>query len=96
MHCPKLGACYLSLDRKPAGPGFMSISIGDRLPEAKFQIFSGGDPYEETTDQVFSGKRVAVFSMPGAFTRGCSARIQLPVNVWPVMRVTDPCGSPIR
>lgn len=55
----------------------MTISIGDRLPDAKFQFFSGGDPYEEATDQVFSGKRVAVFSMPGAFTRGCSA-VHLP------------------
>ena len=55
----------------------MTLSIGTKVPEARFQIFGDEGPYEVTTDQVFGGKRVAVFSMPGAFTRGCSA-VHLP------------------
>jgi cytochrome c peroxidase len=55
----------------------MSISVGDKIPEAKFQISGDEGPYEMTTEEVFAGKRVAVFAMPGAFTRGCSA-VHLP------------------
>ena len=55
----------------------MAVSVGSKVPEARFQVFGDKGPYELTTDQVFSGKRVAVFSMPGAFTRGCSA-VHLP------------------
>ena len=55
----------------------MSISVGDKVPAAKFQIFGDEGPYEVTTDEVFAGKRVAVFAMPGAYTRGCSA-VHLP------------------
>lgn len=50
----------------------MTILTGDKVPEAKFQIFGDLGPYEVTTEEVFADKRVAVFSMPGAFTRGCS------------------------
>jgi cytochrome c peroxidase len=55
----------------------MSVSVGTKVPETKFQIFGDDGPYEVTTEDVFTGKRVAVFSMPGAFTRGCSA-VHLP------------------
>ncbi|WP_425045279.1 redoxin family protein [Primorskyibacter sp. S87] len=55
----------------------MAVSTGDKLPDAKFQVFGDQGPYEVTTDEVFSGRRVAAFSMPGAFTRGCSA-VHLP------------------
>jgi len=55
----------------------MSISVGDKIPVAKFQVFGDEGPYEVTTDDVFAGRRVAVFAMPGAFTRGCSA-VHLP------------------
>jgi cytochrome c peroxidase len=55
----------------------MSISVGDKIPAAKFQIFGDEGPYEVTTEEVFAGKRVAVFAMPGAYTRGCSA-VHLP------------------
>jgi cytochrome c peroxidase len=55
----------------------MTVSTGDKLPEARFQIFGDDGPYEVTTEEVFAGKRVAVFSMPGAFTRGCST-VHLP------------------
>ena len=55
----------------------MAVSVGSKLPNARFQVFGDEGPYELTTDQAFTGKRVAVFSMPGAFTRGCSA-VHLP------------------
>ncbi|MEH6834783.1 MULTISPECIES: peroxiredoxin [Falsihalocynthiibacter] len=55
----------------------MTISMGDKVPEATFQIFGAEGPYEVTTEEVFADKRVAVFSMPGAFTRGCST-VHLP------------------
>lgn len=51
----------------------MTISVGDRVPDAKFQIFGDEGPSEVSTDDVFAGKKVAVFAMPGAFSRGCSA-----------------------
>ena len=55
----------------------MTVSTGDKVPEAKFQVFGEDGPYEITAEEVFADKRVAVFSMPGAFTRGCSA-VHLP------------------
>jgi peroxiredoxin len=55
----------------------VAILTGDKVPEAKFQVFGEEGPYEVTTDDVFANKRVAVFSMPGAFTRGCST-VHLP------------------
>jgi peroxiredoxin len=55
----------------------MTVSTGDVVPEAKFQVFGEDGPYEITAEEVFADKRVAVFSMPGAFTRGCSA-VHLP------------------
>ncbi len=55
----------------------MAVSVGDKVPEARFQIVGNEGPFELTSDDVFASKRVAVFSMPGAFTRGCSA-VHLP------------------
>ncbi|MCJ7555718.1 MAG: peroxiredoxin [Gammaproteobacteria bacterium] len=52
----------------------MSIKVGDTLPSGKFGIMTEAGPGAITTDELFSGKRVAVFSVPGAFTPTCSAR----------------------
>ncbi len=49
----------------------MTIKIGDRLPEAKFRIMTGEGPQWKTTDDVFKGKKVALFAVPGAFTNTC-------------------------
>ena len=48
----------------------MTLTVGDRLPEATFLEFTGGAPSEVAGAEVFAG-RVAVFAMPGAFTRTC-------------------------
>ena len=50
----------------------MAIQIGDKLPEAKFRVMTAEGPQVKTTDDVFKGKKVALFAVPGAFTPGCS------------------------
>jgi peroxiredoxin len=50
----------------------MSIKVGDRLPAAKFTIMSEGGPKPITADEVFKGKKVVLFAVPGAFTPTCS------------------------
>ena len=49
----------------------MPIKIGDRLPEAKFRVMTAEGPAWKTTDEVFKGKKVALFAVPGAFTGTC-------------------------
>jgi peroxiredoxin len=49
----------------------MTIKIGDRLPDVKFRIMTGEGPQVKTTDDVFKGKKVALFAVPGAFTNTC-------------------------
>lgn len=49
----------------------MSISIGDSLPEATFRVL-GADGIEAlTSSQIFGGKKVVLFAVPGAFTPTC-------------------------
>ena len=50
----------------------MPIKVGDRLPEAKFRIMGPEGPAWKTSDEVFKGKKVALFAVPGAFTGTCS------------------------
>jgi peroxiredoxin len=50
------------------------IKVGDKLPEAKFMTMTQDGPKPMTTDEVFKGKKVAVFAVPGAFTPTCSAK----------------------
>jgi peroxiredoxin len=52
----------------------MTIKVGDSLPEATFMTFTVDGPKPTTTDEVFKGKTVALFAVPGAFTPTCSAR----------------------
>jgi peroxiredoxin len=52
----------------------MAIQVGDHLPEATFTTPSPEGPQQITTDQVFKGKKVVLFALPGAFTPTCSAR----------------------
>ena len=50
----------------------MTISTGDKLPDAKFKVPTADGPAEMTTAEVFGGKTVALFGVPGAFTPTCS------------------------
>lgn len=49
----------------------MSIAKGDRLPEATFRIMTEDGIKTLTTKDVFAGKKVALFAVPGAFTPTC-------------------------
>ncbi|MFG1402723.1 peroxiredoxin [Xanthobacter sediminis] len=49
----------------------MSISVGDRLPPATFRVMTADGPVQKSTDEVFKGKRVVLFAVPGAFTPTC-------------------------
>jgi len=49
----------------------MPIKVGDRLPNAKFRVMSGEGPAWKTTDEIFKGKKVALFAVPGAYTNTC-------------------------
>lgn len=50
------------------------IKIGDRLPDVTFTAGTADGPKPMTTADVFAGKTVALFAVPGAFTPTCSAR----------------------
>ena len=52
----------------------MTIKVGDRLPDANFMTVTADGPSPLATADVFAGKRVALFAVPGAFTPTCSAR----------------------
>jgi peroxiredoxin len=50
----------------------MSIKVGDRLPNTKFRVMTAEGAAWKTTDEIFKGKKVALFAVPGAFTGTCS------------------------
>ena len=51
----------------------MAIKEGDKLPEASmFTMGAEGRPKKVTTADLFAGKKVVVFAVPGAFTPTCS------------------------
>ena len=49
----------------------MPIKVGERLPETKFRVMTAEGPAWKTTDEIFKGKKVALFAVPGAFTSTC-------------------------
>jgi len=49
----------------------MTIKVGERLPDAKFVTMGKDGPEGKTTADVFKGKKVALFAVPGAFTPTC-------------------------
>ncbi|MBS4006718.1 MAG: peroxiredoxin [Afipia sp.] len=49
----------------------MTIKVGDKLPEAKFRVMTAEGPQVKTTDDIFKGKKVALFAVPGAYTGTC-------------------------
>jgi glutaredoxin/glutathione-dependent peroxiredoxin len=50
----------------------MTIKVGDRLPETTFRVMTADGPAPRTTDEVFKGRKVVLFAVPGAFTPTCS------------------------
>ncbi len=52
----------------------MTLSPGDRLPAATFMEFGAGGVASVESDALTAGRRVALFAVPGAYTRICSAQ----------------------
>jgi peroxiredoxin len=50
----------------------MAIKVGDRLPEMKFTVMGADGPKPKTVNEVFAGKKVALFAVPGAYTPTCT------------------------
>ena len=50
----------------------MAIKVGDRVPNGTFTVMTGEGPKPKTTDELFKGKKVVLFAVPGAFTPTCS------------------------
>ena len=52
----------------------MTIAVGDKLPDAVFKVRTPDGLKDMSTADVFAGKKVALFAVPGAFTPTCSMR----------------------
>ncbi|KHK91971.1 peroxiredoxin [Novosphingobium malaysiense] len=52
----------------------MTIAVGDKLPDVKLMKAGESGPEPVQTADYFAGKKVALFSVPGAFTPTCSAK----------------------
>jgi peroxiredoxin len=52
----------------------MTIQVGDSMPEGGLMQMTSEGPAPVTTDELFSGKKVVLFAVPGAFTPTCSAK----------------------
>jgi peroxiredoxin len=52
----------------------MTIKVGDKVPASTFRYLSPEGPKEISSDELFGGKKVAFFAVPGAFTPTCSQR----------------------
>ncbi len=64
----------------------MTIKAGERMPAGKFKVMGESGPQDLSTAQLFDGKRVVLFSVPGAFTPTCSAK-HLPGYIEQVARL---------
>src|SRR5688572_25718398 len=71
------GELICAHERRPAKPivqredKTMAIKVGDRVPNATFTVMTGEGPKPKTTDEIFKGKKVVLFAVPGAFTPTC-------------------------
>ena len=52
----------------------MTIKVGDTIPSMKLMTPTADGPKEISTDEIFKGKKVVLFAVPGAFTPTCSAK----------------------
>ena len=50
----------------------MTIQQGEKIPAVTLKVMGEDGPEDITTEQIFAGKKVALFALPGAFTPGCS------------------------
>jgi len=52
----------------------MAIQVGDQVPSGSFKYMGANGPEEISSDELFKGKKVVLFALPGAFTPTCSAK----------------------
>ncbi len=52
----------------------MTIKVGDRIPSVTLAHMTADGPAAVETDEIFSGKKVVLFALPGAYTPTCSAQ----------------------
>lgn len=52
----------------------MAIKVGDRIPSVTLRMVTADGMQEVTTDELFAGKTVVLFAVPGAFTPTCTDR----------------------
>ena len=52
----------------------MTIAVGEKIPSAKLKTMTAEGPKDISTDDIFNGKKVVLFAVPGAFTPTCSAK----------------------
>lgn len=50
----------------------MTIKVGDKLPQAEFTTMTADGQQKLSTDNIFAGRKVVLFAVPGAFTPTCS------------------------
>jgi len=50
----------------------VTVQVGDKAPAGRFHVMNADGPGALSTDDLFGGKKVVVFSVPGAFTPTCS------------------------
>ena len=51
----------------------MTIQVGDTVPQGTLAYMGADGPAQMTTDEIFNGKKVVLFAVPGAFTPTCTA-----------------------
>ncbi len=52
----------------------MTIKVGDKIPSVKLMTMTADGPKPINSDDIFKGKKVVMFALPGAFTPTCSAK----------------------
>ena len=52
----------------------MAIQVGDKVPSTTLQHMTDSGPADISSDELFAGKKVVLFALPGAFTPTCSAK----------------------
>ena len=52
----------------------MAIKVGERMPAGTLKVMTKDGPKDVSTDDLFKGKKVVLFSVPGAFTPTCDAK----------------------
>ena len=50
----------------------MTIKVGDKIPACNMKTMGEKGPADISTEDIFTGKKVLLFAVPGAFTPGCS------------------------